>query len=448
MGRRRLCEAKVLVTAEACRLSPMGDSRWCVSHQDPASRWQGPVAASTAGVPDLAAVVSMRPDVLGGSFGGDLREETITVAGRSVQIVHDQVSGWRCSAEPPAGATPEDYQQAIEAALVGAAVAHTLNVGMVVPDNLEVLAAHIDALAKGEPCAETAWGAQPIAFEAAAFYTLNQVADDMHQRWEGYIPAPSRSRLLPDGFETDDPLRDRETVSYAETCTDKALRAVGAGNQVFMEYLPLERIVGDLVTNSPVAAAEKTGLGSVVGGDLGVFADLYEAHMTAGTGAVPMGLVVLSKAHRAAPESDEFRAWVREHIKIGEDEPRDTALADSKPHSIGGVLDTAVQKAPDADLAVRALKVLAEEAPEEFRSGVQEFCAWELETDKEMLAPFKDDPGMRQLIAGLMAEPRETDSSAASPRPSTRIGRTRSHLPPGSSKAHPAASTRRPESAG
>ena len=253
-------------------------------------------------------------------------------------------------------------------------------------------------------------------------------------------PAPSPSRLLPDGFEANDPLHNPKLVGYADTCTEKALRAVGAGNQVFMEYLPIERIVADLVTNSPVAAAEKTGLGSVVGGDLGVFADLYEAHMTAGTGAVPMGLVILSKAHRAAPESDEFRAWVREHIKIGEDENRGTALADSKPWSIGGVLDTAAHGEPDADLAVRALKVLAEEAPEEFRSGVQEFCAWELETDKEMLAPFKDDPGMRQLIAGLMAEPRETDSSAASPRPSTRIGRTRSHLPPGSSKAHPAAS--------
>ena len=393
MGRQRLCEAKVLVTAAPCRSAPMGGSRWCVSHQDPASRWQGPAADAAAGVPGLAAMVAMRPDVLGGSFGGGLREETITVAGRSVGVVHDAASGWCCDAEPPVGAAPEDYQRATEAALVGAAVAHTLNVGMVAPEHVEVLAAHIDALVKGEACTETAGGAQPVAFEAAGFYTLNQVADDMRQRWDNATgDGPVPSRLLPDGFEANDPLRGPKAAGHVDTCTDKALRAVGAGKQVFMEYLPIEQIVRDTITNSPVTAAEKTGIGSVVGGDPGVFADLYEAHMAAGTGAYPMGMIILSKAHRTAPEGDEFRAWAREHIKIGEDEHRGTALAEAKPWAIGGVLDTAVHGEPDAELAVRALKVLAEEAPEEFRSGIQQFYAWDIETDKEMLAPFKGEP--------------------------------------------------------
>ena len=191
----------------------------------------------------------------------------------------------------------------------------------------------------------------------------------MRQRWDKATEAgPVASRLLPDGFETHDPLSDPGALGYVDTCVNKALRTVGTGKQVFMEHLPIERIpAASGGTHSPVAAAEKTGLGSVVGGDLGVFADLYEAHMTAGTGASPQGIVILSKAHRVAPESDEFRRWVREHIKIGEDEYRHTMLADAKPWAIGGVLDAVVYDEPDTALAKRALKVLAEEAPEEFR---------------------------------------------------------------------------------
>ena len=304
----------------------------------------------------------------------------------------------------------EAYQKTVEFALVGNAVAEAVNAGMVKPDaeSLAALTSHISAMQEGETSDATIDGVDSIAFEAVGFWTLNQVADDMRQRWDNATEdGPAPSRLLSAEMVENDPLRDPDAVGYVDTCTDKALRAVGAGKQVFMEYLPIERIVCDTITNSPVTAAEKTGLGSAVGGDPGVFADLYEAHMAAGTGAYPQGMIILSKAHRADPESDEFRAWVREHIKIGEDENRETALAEAKPWSIGGVLDAAVYGEPDTELAVRAMKVLAEEAPEEFRSGIQEFYAWGLETEEEMLAPFKDDPEMSQLVDKLMADYRE-----------------------------------------
>ena len=381
MGKRKLCEAKVLGTSAPCGSYPKRGSRWCVSHQDPASRGGSVAVADIATVPSLVVAMSSRADVIGGvgGFAADgpgPRSETISVAGSTVEIVHDPESGWRCGAEPPVGAAAEDYQQATEAALMGAAAAATLNAGMVDSEHLGVLAAHMNALREAATCAETVPGADPVAFEAVAFYALNQVAADMYQRWDNATEAgPAASRLLPDGFEAHDPLPHPRA-----RCVDEALRKVGAGKQMLMEYLPIERIPAAVgATHSPAAAAEKTGLGSVVGGDLGVFADLYEAHMTAGTGACQQGIVILSKAHRVAPESDEFRRWVREHIKISEDESLHTALTDSKPWAIGGVLDAVVYDAPDTELAKRALKVLAEEAPEEFEAGVAEFCSWELE---------------------------------------------------------------------
>ena len=403
MRKRKLCEAEVLGTGAPCASYPKRGSRWCVSHQDPVSRG-GSVAVDAATVPGLVAAMSSRADVIGGidgfaADGAGPRSETISVAGSEVEIVHDPQSGWRCVAVAPVGAVADDYQQATEAALMGAAAAATLNAGMVDLEHLGVMAAHMNALRAGTTCAETAPGAAPIAFEAVAFYALNQVAADMRQRWVNATEAgPVASRLLPDGFETHDPLSDPGAVGYVDTCVEKALRAVGAGKHVFMEHLPIERIVHDTPTNSPVTATEKTGLGSVVGGDLGVFADLYEAHTTAGTGAYPQGIVILSKVHRVAPESDEFRHWVREHIKIGEDEHRHTALADSKPWAIGGVIDAVVYDEPDTELAKRALKVLAEEVPEEFEAGVAEFCRWKLETEEQILAPFADDPALRDVI--------------------------------------------------
>ena len=404
MGKRKLCEAKVLGTGVPCGSYPKRGSRWCVSHQDPASRGGSVSVADTATVPGLVAAMSSREDVIGGivgfaADGADLRSETITVAGSTVEIVHDPESGWRCAATPPVGADVGDYQQATEAALMGAAAAETLNAAMVGSEHLGLLTAHMNALRAGTTCAETVPGVDPVAFEAVAFYALNQAAADMAQRWNDATEAgPAASRLLPDGFETHDPLRDPGARGYVDTCVDKALREVGAGKQMFMELLPIERIVGSTVSHSPVTAAEKTGLGSVIGGDPGVFADLYEAHMAAGTGVYPLGLVILSKAHRVAPESDEYRHWVREHIKINEGESRQSALADSKPLAICGVLDAVVYDEPDTELAKRALKVLAEEAPEEFEAGIAEFCGWELETEEQILAPFADDPALRDVI--------------------------------------------------
>ena len=433
MGKRKLCEAKVLGTDVPCGSYPKRGSRWCVSHQDPASRGGSISVADTATVPGLVAAMSSRADVIGGiaGFAADdagLRSETITVAGSEVEIAHDPESGWRCTATPPAGAAAEDYQQATEAALMGAAAAETLNAAMVDPEHLGLLAAHMNALREGTTCAETVPGVDPVAFEAVAFYALNQVAADMAQRWNDATEAgPAPSRLLPDGFEAHDALRDSEERGYADTCVNKALREVGAGKQVFMEQLPIERIVGSTVSNSPVTAADKTGLGSVVGGDLGVFSDLYEAHTAAGTGAYPLGLVILSKAHRVDPESDEYRHWVREHIKINEEESH-SLLDDSKPWAICGVLDAVVYDAPDTELAKRALKVLAEEAPEEFEAGVAEFCSWDLETEEQILAPFADDPALRDVIERAV----RSDKHKAPAAPANRQQRISQILSPSS----------------
>ena len=362
----------------------------------------------------LGGVIGDETPMIEAQFGdSNILLEQVDESWRFVDPMSEMSMGFdfnKLSAIGDSEQAAEAYQQTVEFALVGNAVAEALNANMITPDaeNLAALASHISAMQEGETSDVTVEGVDPIAFEAVGFWTLNQVADDMRQRWENATEdGPAPSRLLSAEMVENDPLRDPDAVGYVDTCVDKALRAVGAGKQVFMEYLPIERIVCNAITNSPVTAAEKTGLGAAVGGDPGVYADLYEAHMAAGTGAYPQGMIILSKAHRADPESDEFREWVRENIKIGEDESRETALAEAKPWSIGGVLDAAIYGEPDTELAVRALKVLSEEAPEEFNAGIQELYAWGLETEEEMLAPFKDDPEMHQRIDKLMADYRE-----------------------------------------
>ena len=414
VDRSPFCEATVKETGLPCRNYRKGKSRWCVAHQDPASRGEGlGVAAGAAAVPSLAsasnAAFGLGDDLAGFAAVAPSHPGTVKVVVAGSEMHLDRRSGtWRCATEPPIGAEPAEYQKAAEAALMAAAAAELLNAGMVDPNHIGVAVAHMEALVADDPCDETIDGALPLAFEAAALYALDLVAADLHQRHADHTDAGSvASRLLPDGFEAHDPLRNPEAGDYATICAERALRAVRSRR---VEHAtPLDRASMAAMSHGPVTVAARTGLGSVVG-DLGVVVDLYEAHIVAGTPAYPTGLVVLSKAHQTAPESADYRQWVHKHIQIGENENPRTELAKAKPEVISGVLETVIYYEPDKDLAMRALKVLAEEAPEVFRSGIHYFYSWDLETEKRILAPFEDDPEMRKLLDDLLVEYREMAS--------------------------------------
>ena len=184
---------------------------------------------------------------------------------------------------------------------------------------------------------------------------------DLNARW-GDLDAdgPFPSRLLSAEFIGMDPLLAAGEIGDA--CVDRAMRDVGAGNQVFMEHLPFERIPAAAGgTHSPVAAALSTGLGSVVGSGPSVCAALYEAHAAAGTGAHPTGLVVLAAAHRDPPDTQRFRDWVREHVRVTE-EAAQASLWESSPGVIADVSDVEAAGSHDAALASRVLQTISEEA--------------------------------------------------------------------------------------
>ena len=169
-----------------------------------------------------------------------------------------------------------------------------------------------------------------------------------------------------------------------------------------IEPFPLTLLADEAMTNSPVVAADRTGLGAAVGGGLGACAAFYEAHTAAGTGAGLSGIVVMSAAHRDDPGSDAFRRWVQQHLNPPPGtRPESVSLSESRRSAIVGVLDVAAYAEPDADIAAATLETVAQHASEQFTDAVRSFVA-RFGSEAEMLARFNTRPRLAERARGAL----------------------------------------------
>ena len=236
MGRKRLCQARVKTTGRACEASPKRGSKWCVSHQDPANRWSEAEQA-TAAVPSLASCVA-RPTV------SLLLPEVQDAAGDRLSLrpgdgwsVDLSRSGgrWRSTATAPPRPADRDaveaYDQAVRSALVGTAIAETLNDGIVPPEHAEALAARVVLVVEAGDLVpgrgpglweaardDTPDGVSAAAWDALALYTLDRVKAEAlrlrpGERW--YHSAPP-TPLLDSSFYDNDPGPDSLVQFIAE----------------------------------------------------------------------------------------------------------------------------------------------------------------------------------------------------------------------------------------
>ena len=403
--------------------------------------------------------------------GGSLRDglglpEIMAADVGGFVIVLEACSGrWAYSGSAPAGANPVAYTHAVKEALIGAAMSKALNERLVPSRHMAVLAEHVSTLMGGRCAAATVDGVDPIAFQAAGMWVLNQIGADFMTRWASLDPAdiqPLTFELLTDDYCAHDPLlvaggADGDTPAniivsepddidelrsaiasvsadlhdegqelldyvlarhgddpdsqqpgpvvassgYVPTCVEQAYRHFAGGDHILIEPFPLTRLPDEATTNSPAAAASRTGLGSVIGGGLGACAAFYEAHTAAGTGAPPSGIIVMSAAHRDNPASEDFRRWVREHLNPPSQSPAGSRSHDLRERAVAGVLDVVAYDEPDADIAAAALATVADHAPDQFVGAVTRFAA-RFSSDTEMLACFDTRQRLAESISGAL----------------------------------------------
>ena len=135
--------------------------------------------------------------------------------------LQDSDDRWRCTATaPPLPVDPdtaEAYDQAVRSALVGAAIAETLNDGIVPPEHAEALAARVvevldaDNLVSGsgldgDASDDIPDGVTPSAWDAVALYALDRAKTEAlrvgaGERW--YHSAPA-TPMLDSSFHDND----------------------------------------------------------------------------------------------------------------------------------------------------------------------------------------------------------------------------------------------------
>ena len=361
----------------------------------------------------------------GGRSEQSERHTQVTVGDFAVDLDRT-ANGWRCAARAPETSDADAFEQATRQALIGGAIARAINQRVVKPEHVDVLAAHmVDALdgPDGSGCDATADGAHPVAFSMAAIWALNQLAADLERQWaaigDSAQPLVPADDLLDVSFAQRDPLRDNSAHTYADTCVERAMRSTASGPYILVEHFPIEILPCEVLAaasgdaedafalNSPVYIAERLGVGSVVGGDLGFLLDAYEAHAAAGTGVCVSGPVVVSAAHRMGADTQQFRSWARKHLSPDENTHGPVGAAVQR-NAVCGVLDTAVYgshgEGSDTDLAVAAAVTIAETMPDLFEAAGSEFYAYGLEQPEEILAPFAAHPDVAaQIQAGIDA---------------------------------------------
>ena len=152
------------------------------------------------------------PDLIEVAIGG-----STAVLERSERLL-------RLAPDPPDTNDPDEYQQHAETALMGRAIADLLSAGHIQTAHLGPLTAHMDALREGTNCEETAQGAEPVAFSAAALHALNHTA--VGARRANAATMPTTRQILPPGFLQRDPRRGRR--DDGGTCMERAVASVAS----------------------------------------------------------------------------------------------------------------------------------------------------------------------------------------------------------------------------
>ena len=430
-------------------------------HPDPT----GADMAASLGAPGPATIRALSDEILAEDAAGSSQWLDVSVDGLDVGLVAES-GRWVYTGSAPVGADPVVYTHAVKEALMGAAMAKALNERIVSSRHATILAEHVSALMGGRCSAATVDGAAPIAFQAAGMWVLNQIGADLMQRWENDLSPdeaqPRSYELLGDDYFAHDPLhgaafgsdaplnivysepididklraevasapadlRDElqelldeveaqleadpdsrhaglrvDPGGYVHSCIEQAYRQFAGGDHVMIEPFPLTLLADEAMTNSPVVVADRTGVGTVVGGGLGACAAFYEAHTAAGTGACLNGLVVMSAAHRDDPGSDTFRRWVQQHLNPPPGSSFESAaMIESRRSAIVGVLDVAAYAEPDADIAAATLETVAQHASEQFADAVRGFAA-RFGSETEMLACFDSRPRLAERARGAL----------------------------------------------
>ena len=315
---------------------------------------------------------------------------------------------WRLAPDPPDTNDPDEYQHHTETALMGRAIADLLSAGHIQTAHLGPLTAHMDALREGTNCEETAQGAEPVAFRAAAFHALNHTA--VGARRANAATMPTTRQILPPGFLQRDPRRGRR--DDGGTCMERAVASVASPPHPHSDDLdshPLIQIIeqcDSLVT--PEATAQRTGLGTVIGADLGFCATMHDTAALCDNSLLT-ATVVLSKAHASPPDSEPFRIWLNDNIGFAADESyhsvHRTAVGCHKLASLVGVLDAVVYNDPGSATAVAVTDAASRHQPAELHAAVREWLSWGTHTPNDLLAPFAAHP---ELLSRL-----ETAATAA-----------------------------------
>ena len=185
------------------------------------------------------------------------------------------------------------------------------------------------------------------------------------------------------------------------SCVDRVLTRLTM-HEYRQDSLPIDAL-DQAYGHSPAQTSELSGLARLTGGDAGVFADLYEANKAADDRGLPSGLVVMSQAHRTPPGSPQYREWIRGNLTIPGGGDDSDIVAEVMPWVVSSVLDVAVNDEPEADLARKALKDIAEECPDTFARGVQEFASYDVESHAEILNALASEPALREHVNRVLA---------------------------------------------
>ena len=335
----------------------------------------------------------------------------------------------------------EEYTEKMTGVIVGEAMARTLNEGLLEPEDVPVMLNYIEAMvtrAKDGTAGEvddtgvvdlgveTPEGTKPVAWKAVALHTIYYAirdADRAWAEWEGDdIPPRPQLELVDDRFYDHDPLLVRAAQENPdsewpapESCIDRALHQVSAGEQAAMPNYPLELLTLDADTsNSPTLVAERTGFGGRIGGDLTAAARLFEAHQESQGYVTISGLIIASQAYRTEPGTPEFEEWLNKHLLVTPEEKQSEYYLGNEHQAIGGLIDICTYEEPDSEVALAALGHIAKIAPDDFKQAVSEYYSWQVDGEDEaaICGGLAANPGLADAARQAISDYKASESKS------------------------------------
>ena len=336
----------------------------------------------------------------------------------------------------------EEYTEKIVTVVVGEATARTLNEGLIEPADVPVMLNYINAMverSKSQTASEvdetgvvdlgveTPEGTKPVAWKAVALHTIYYATRDADKAWAGWegddIPPRPQLELVEDRFFDTDPLLIRakqenpdDDWPAPESCIDRALHQVSAGEHAAMPNYPLELLTLDADTsNSPTLVAERTGFGGRIGGDLTAAARLFEAHQESQGYVTISGLIIASQAHLTEPGTPEFEAWLRKRLLATPEEKQSEYYLGNEHQAIGGLVDICTYDEPDKGVAVGALDHIAKIAPDDFAQAVAQYYSWQVDHEDEdaIAAGLADKPKLAAAARKAIADYTKSENASA-----------------------------------